>query len=82
MILTSFVYSLICWIGNLSGEHLFRAYFVPGKALSVEEEEGVVGSPEEDSYFDQGIQEGPGRGCGIWTWALRDELPHSISQVQ
>lgn len=59
MILTSFVYSLICWIRNPSSEHRFSAYFVPAKALSVEGEEGVVGSPEEDNSLDWGTQEGP-----------------------
>ena len=50
--------------------------------LSVEEGEGVMGSSREDVYFDWGIQGGPWGCCSIWTQALRDERPHSISRIQ
>lgn len=40
-----------------------------------------MGLPRKDDYFDWRIQGGPGGECGIWTWALRGELPHSSSGV-
>lgn len=58
VILTSFIHSLIGGISHPSSEHLFSACFVPGKALAVEEGEGV-GSSRKDIYFDWGIQGGP-----------------------